>query len=85
MFEQNIRIMREERIEKLTSNQMDTSVYPAEIKACLEVKFEDPPDKMKVLLERVRTFKLTNADEALDEEKQCFEEVKLYEGQNVTF
>ena len=47
-------------------SNLETSVYPEEIQACLAVKFEDPPDEFRTILERIRTYKMSNSDEILD-------------------
>jgi len=35
-------------------------VYPKEIKACLKVRFENPPAVFWTLLEHVRSYKVTH-------------------------
>ena len=46
----------------------EKSEYPPEIRACLLQRFEQPPDQLLGLLELVRTYKINNPEEAIDEE-----------------
>ena len=66
---------------------LDLSVYPIEIKSCLQLRYESPPDQFRVLLERVRTYKISNSTEALDNEDspELFTKVILDNGDTLNY
>ena len=53
----NVAMIKNERREMQVNPMMDTSVYPKEIKSCIDRRYENPSDSFLIMLEKVRCYK----------------------------